>query len=150
MWGGLRRDRRNLRYGWHRWRSLSGRRIRNLRCELKNLYAAVSPFTARGCAGRKRTATSRRIVRTCGESIRSSTPSPTDLMSARIMPIPTRPPCGNDRQEDRYAPIFQTALITIQCRIAAERIDGFDNNIVLVGPESAFAQPKYIGLLVVD
>ena len=43
---------------------------------------------------RSSTATFCMIVRTGGLTILSRTPSPTDLMSARIMATPTRSPCG--------------------------------------------------------
>ncbi len=54
--------------------------------------AAGSP--GRADEARKRTASFCMMVRTCGLTIFSRTPSPTDLRSARIMATPTRSPCG--------------------------------------------------------
>jgi hypothetical protein len=54
------------------------------------------------------------------------------------------------RQEQGDAPILQAGFVAVHSRVAAEGIDGFDNNIVLVGTESALAEPQYVGLFVVE
>ena len=89
------------------------------------------------------------IVRICGEASFSSTPSFTDLMSARIIARPTRPPTG-ERTGRKIATraIFDAGLVTIRRSVVAERFNRLENNIVLIGPERAFTQPKCIGLFV--
>jgi hypothetical protein len=53
-------------------------------------------------------------------------------------------------QEDGYAAIFQASFIAVEIRVAAQCIDGLDDNVVLVGTESTFTEPKYVGLFVVE
>jgi hypothetical protein len=57
---------------------------------------------------------------------------------------------GTHRQEEGYTAIFQASFIAVESRVTAERIDGLDNDIVLVGSESTLTEPKYVGLFVVE
>ncbi len=54
------------------------------------------------------------------------------------------------RQEDRYAPVLETVLIARQTPVIRERVHGLEDEVVLIGTQSALAQPQDVGLLVVE
>src|SRR5580698_6364781 len=104
----------------------------------------------RAVEARRSTAIFCMMVRTCGLTIFSRTPSPTDFRSARIMATPTRSPCGAHGQENSYTPVFETVLVARQRSVAREHFHGVEHDVVLVRAESALAQPQDIGLLVIQ
>jgi hypothetical protein len=57
---------------------------------------------------------------------------------------------GTNGNEESDAPVLETILITVETGVLAERVYGFDDDVVLIWPERAFAQPENICLFIVE
>jgi len=53
-------------------------------------------------------------------------------------------------QENAYTPIFQAVFMARQRSVVRERFHRLEHDIVLVRAQGALAEPKYVGLLIVN